>query len=58
MDVSVRDDVLFCTVKDTGCGIPKADQDKIFGKLVTAHRRLIDLRSQGVGERKFLIPDP
>lgn len=27
---------LHCEVKDTGCGIPKSDQDKIFGKLFRA----------------------
>jgi signal transduction histidine kinase len=31
-----EDGQLYCEVKDTGCGIPKADQDKIFGKLFRA----------------------
>ena len=34
--VEVRNDSLYCEVKDTGCGIPKSDQDKIFGKLFRA----------------------
>ena len=34
--VEVRNNSLSCEVRDTGCGIPKADQDKIFGKLFRA----------------------
>jgi signal transduction histidine kinase len=31
-----RGDVLRCTVRDTGCGIPAAERDKVFGKLYRA----------------------
>jgi len=34
--VELHGDKLLCSVKDTGCGIPKADQSKIFGKLFRA----------------------
>lgn len=34
--VEIKNDTLFCEVKDTGVGIPKADQDKIFGKMFRA----------------------
>lgn len=34
--VEIRNNSLYCEVKDTGCGIPKSDQDKIFGKLFRA----------------------
>ncbi len=36
LDVQVKGTVLHCKVSDTGCGIPKADQDKIFGKMYRA----------------------
>lgn len=36
LNVSVKNGVLTYKVKDTGFGIPKADQDKIFGKLFRA----------------------
>ncbi len=35
-DVSVKEGIMYCTVKDTGVGIPKQEQDKIFGKLFRA----------------------
>lgn len=34
--VTVKDNTMYCTVKDTGVGIPKQEQDKIFGKLFRA----------------------
>ncbi|HEX3151421.1 MAG TPA: HAMP domain-containing sensor histidine kinase, partial [Gemmataceae bacterium] len=34
--VELRDDVLRCTVTDTGCGIPASEHEKIFGKLYRA----------------------
>lgn len=34
--VELKGNILSCSVKDTGCGIPKAEQDKIFGKLFRA----------------------
>jgi signal transduction histidine kinase len=36
LDVSVTAKELKISVSDTGCGIPKQDQDKIFGKLFRA----------------------
>lgn len=36
LDLKIQDGKLFCSVTDTGCGIPLADQDKIFGKLFRA----------------------
>lgn len=34
--ISFKDDVMCCIVNDTGCGIPKQDQGKIFGKMFRA----------------------
>lgn len=34
--VEVKNNILYCTVQDTGVGIPKEDQSKIFGKLYRA----------------------
>ena len=34
--VEVQNDIVHCEVKDTGVGIPKQDQGKIFGKLYRA----------------------
>jgi len=34
--VELRRGTLHCEVKDTGCGIPESDKDKIFGKLFRA----------------------
>ena len=36
LNVSLTDHTLRYEVKDTGCGIPKEDQEKIFGKLFRA----------------------
>src|SRR3989338_416611 len=36
LTVETKNNILRCVVEDTGCGIPKADQDKIFGKLFRA----------------------
>ncbi|PIR49116.1 hypothetical protein COU80_00845 [Candidatus Peregrinibacteria bacterium CG10_big_fil_rev_8_21_14_0_10_55_24] len=36
LNVTVKDHTLRYEVKDTGCGIPKEDQEKIFGKLFRA----------------------
>jgi len=48
---------LYCEVKDTGCGIPKADQDKIFGKLFRASnvRNAIDGNGFGLFVAKGAI---
>ncbi len=36
LNVRLEDGKMLCFVRDTGCGIPKADQSKIFGKLYRA----------------------
>ena len=36
LDIKIKGNTLYCKVSDTGLGIPKADQDKIFGKLFRA----------------------
>lgn len=36
LDIKIKGNTLYCKVSDTGVGIPKADQDKIFGKLFRA----------------------
>lgn len=36
LNVEIKDNVLRYTVTDTGCGIPKSEQDKVFGKLFRA----------------------
>jgi signal transduction histidine kinase len=36
LEVSVKGQSLFCSVKDTGVGIPEKDKEKIFGKLFRA----------------------
>jgi signal transduction histidine kinase len=36
LNVQFTEGRMLCSVKDTGCGIPKADQAKIFGKLYRA----------------------
>lgn len=35
-EVRILNNEIYCRVKDSGCGIPKQDQDKIFGKLYRA----------------------
>ncbi len=36
LNIKLEDGKMLCLVRDTGCGIPKADQAKIFGKLYRA----------------------
>ncbi len=47
--VEIRGNELYCHVKDTGCGIPKADQDKIFGKLFRASNVRNSVDGNGFG---------
>jgi signal transduction histidine kinase len=47
--VKLRGDTLYCEVKDTGVGIPKADQDKIFGKLFRASNVKNTIDGNGFG---------
>lgn len=36
LNVEIKGKTIYCSVKDTGCGIPKDEQSKIFGKLFRA----------------------
>ena len=47
--LELRGDRLYCEVKDSGCGIPKADQDKIFGKLFRASNVRNEVDGNGFG---------
>lgn len=47
--LELRDGNMYCEVKDTGCGIPKADQDKIFGKLFRASNVRNEVDGNGFG---------
>ncbi|MDD4319444.1 MAG: HAMP domain-containing sensor histidine kinase [Candidatus Peribacteraceae bacterium] len=49
MKVEVRGDKLWCAVTDTGVGIPKAEQDKIFGKLFRASNVRNNVDGNGFG---------
>lgn len=40
---------IFCNVKDNGCGIPKAEQEKIFGKLFRASNVRNSIDGNGFG---------
>ncbi|MDO8648742.1 MAG: HAMP domain-containing sensor histidine kinase [Candidatus Peregrinibacteria bacterium] len=54
--VSVTNDVLSYFVKDNGCGIPKGEQDKIFGKLFRASNvRKVDGNGFGLYAAKGAI---
>lgn len=48
IDVNVNDGVLMYEVVDTGCGIPKADQDKMFTKLYRASN-VLGVQGNGFG---------
>ncbi|TSC57897.1 MAG: putative signal transduction histidine kinase [Candidatus Peregrinibacteria bacterium Greene0416_19] len=47
--VSIRDGHVLCEVRDTGCGIPKKDQEKIFGKLFRASNIQNSVDGNGFG---------
>lgn len=47
--VVIKNQKMYCTVKDTGCGIPKADQGKIFGKLYRASNVVNTVNGNGFG---------
>jgi signal transduction histidine kinase len=49
IDVQIKGNKLLCTVKDSGCGIPKAEQDKIFGKLFRASNVRNSVDGNGFG---------
>lgn len=47
--VEMRDDSLFCEVRDTGCGIPKEDQKQLFAKLFRASNVRDTIEGNGFG---------
>ncbi len=47
--VKIKKGVMFCSVTDTGIGIPKAEQDKIFGKLFRASNARNSIEGNGFG---------
>ena len=47
--VEKRGEKLYCEVRDTGCGIPKADQGKIFGKMYRASNVVNSVDGNGFG---------
>ncbi len=47
--VTITGNILRCVVKDTGVGIPKADQEKIFGKLFRASNVRNSVDGNGFG---------
>ena len=48
-NLELKGNIIFCEVKDTGCGIPKGDQDKIFGKLFRASNVRNSVDGNGFG---------
>lgn len=49
LKVSIKKNILHCEVKDTGVGIPKAEQAKIFGKLFRASNVKNSIDGNGFG---------
>lgn len=49
LDVKVEKGLMHCKVKDTGCGIPKEDQGKIFGKMYRASNVVNTVDGNGFG---------
>lgn len=49
LDVSFKDGTMHCEVSDTGCGIPKEDQGKIFGKMFRASNVRNAVEGNGFG---------
>jgi signal transduction histidine kinase len=47
--VQVTNNTLHCSVTDTGCGIPKAEQEKIFGKMFRASNVRNTMDGNGFG---------
>ena len=48
-DVNIKNKTLYCEVRDTGVGIPKDDQDKIFGKQFRASNVRNEVDGNGFG---------
>lgn len=49
LDLSLQNGVMRCSVKDTGCGIPEGDKDKIFGKMYRATNVRNTVEGNGFG---------
>ncbi len=49
LDIKIVNGVMCCKVTDTGCGIPKADQGKIFGKMYRASNVVNTVDGNGFG---------
>lgn len=49
LDMQIKDNILHCKVSDTGCGIPKEDQSKIFGKMYRASNVRNAVEGNGFG---------
>lgn len=49
LTVKLIGETIYCEVKDTGCGIPKADQAKIFGRLFRASNVRNSIEGNGFG---------
>ncbi len=49
LDIVIEKGVMHCKVTDTGCGIPKADQSKIFGKMYRASNVVNTVDGNGFG---------
>ncbi len=49
LDVSIKGQNLYCSVKDTGVGIPEKDKTKIFGKLFRASNVRNSIDGNGFG---------
>lgn len=47
--IEIRDNNLYCEVKDSGIGIPESEQDKIFGKLFRASNARNQFEGNGFG---------
>lgn len=47
--VTIKDGILHCSVKDTGVGIPKQDQDKMFGQMYRASNVRGKIEGNGLG---------
>lgn len=47
--VQVTNNILHCSVSDTGCGIPKVEQEKIFGKMFRASNVRNTMDGNGFG---------
>lgn len=49
LDIKIEKGVMYGRIQDTGCGIPKADQGKIFGKMYRASNVVNTVDGNGFG---------